>query len=75
VTDSGGRPVAVLVNYDETIHQITITMNERWRATMYTVALSTGLTDAAGNHLAAPHTWSFTARPPGTIRERVWSLP
>ena len=31
--------------------------------------------DLAGNHLAAPYTWSFTANPPGWIRERLHSLP
>jgi len=25
--------------------------------------------------LAAPYSWTFTARPPGTLRERVWSQP
>ena len=75
VTDSGGRPVAVLVDYDETVHQITITMNERWQATTYTVTLSTSLTDAAGNHLEAPYAWSFSAKPAGLIRERLYSVP
>jgi Bacterial Ig-like domain len=31
-------------------------------STLYTVTLSTNITDLAGNHLAAPYTWSFTTR-------------
>jgi hypothetical protein len=75
VIDTAGREVPSVVLYDAAARQVAVHLRERWRATTYTVTVTTGITDLAGNHLAAPYTWSFTARPPGSIRERVWSVP
>jgi hypothetical protein len=75
VRDAAGRTVPAAVAWDAGTRRLRVALAERWRATTYTVTLGTSLADLAGNRLAAPYTWSFTARPPGRLRERVWSAP
>jgi hypothetical protein len=75
VADGAGRAIARSVRYDAAANEIVVSLREPWRPVRYTVTLTTAISDAAGNPLSAPYTWSFTARPPGTLRERVWSVP
>jgi hypothetical protein len=73
VTDATGRSVAATTTFDESLHQLVIVLREPWQRTTYSVTLSTDITDLAGNGLAAPYAWSFTASPLGWIRERLYS--
>lgn len=53
-----GTPDTLLAGsivYDSTAKTITFTPTENWSAGTYSVIVTTGLTDAAGNHLAAPY--------------------
>ena len=75
VVDSKGHQVPVGVTFDSATRRLAIAVRQRWRATTYTVTVTTAVADLAGNHMAAPYTWSFTANPPGWIRERLYSLP
>ena len=75
VVDSKGHQVPVGVTFDSATRRLAIAVRERWRATTYTVTVTTAVADLAGNHMAAPYTWSFTANPPGWIRARLYSLP
>ena len=60
LADSSGNPVAITTNYSDATNTITA-----WPqvflaySTTYTVTVS-GATDAAGNTMASPFTWSFT---------------
>jgi alpha-tubulin suppressor-like RCC1 family protein/subtilisin family serine protease len=53
-------PISAMVSYNVSTKTVTITPSSRLAAnTKYTVKLSPGLVDLAGNELA-PYTWSFT---------------
>ena len=60
LADSSGNPVAITTNYSDATNTITA-----WPqvflaySTTYNVTVS-GATDAAGNTMASPFTWSFT---------------
>jgi len=61
------------VRFHEATRQIEVTPREPWRMTTYTVTVTTGARDRAGNALAAPYSFSFTAVPPPRLRERLYS--
>jgi len=49
------------VTYDAITHIATFKPTSNFATnTTYTATISTGVSDLAGNHLAAPYTWSFT---------------
>jgi hypothetical protein len=73
--DGAGVACAASVRFDAGTNRVVIMLRERWRPTAYTVTVAGAVADLAGNHLAAPYVWTFTARPPGSIRERLWALP
>jgi uncharacterized repeat protein (TIGR01451 family) len=75
VRDGSGRACPTFAWFDTASNRVVILLRERWQPTAYTVTVASAVADLAGNHLAAPYTWSFTARPPGWLRERVWSVP
>ena len=75
VRDGSGAACPTLVWFDVASNRVVILLRERWQPTAYTVTVTAAVADLAGNHLAAPYAWSFTARPPGSIRERLWSVP
>ncbi|MDZ4864110.1 MAG: ice-binding family protein [Gemmatimonadota bacterium] len=56
---NGAAPVAGAVSYSGTTATL-IPTNALAANTTFTATISTGATDAAGNPLAAPKTWSFT---------------
>jgi hypothetical protein len=65
VRDPGGAPVAGTIDFGG--NAISFVPSQPFAPdTTYTVALSTGLTDAAGNALASPFTSSFTTVGAGT---------
>ena len=62
--DSANNPVAGSVSYDDTSHTATFTPAAALKAsTAYTATVS-GATDAGGNTLASPVSWSFTTASP-----------
>ena len=61
VKNAAGQSVAGSSAYDTAAHTITFTPSAAWATgTTYTATVATSVTDAAGNALAAPYTWSFT---------------
>ncbi|BAL87960.1 hypothetical protein AMIS_27400 [Actinoplanes missouriensis 431] len=65
----GGTLVGRTVTYDAAEQAATITPSAPLAAaTRYTVTVRTGVTDAAGNALAADHQFSFTTADPGAPR-------
>ncbi len=58
---AGGAPVAATVSLSDRNRTVTIDpAADLAPATTYTATVSNGVTDVAGNGLAAPATWSFT---------------
>jgi hypothetical protein len=61
VKDGTGQVVPVSVQYDATLDQAVVLMHEAGKSGVtYTATVKSGVTDAAGNPLAAAHVWSFT---------------
>lgn len=61
VRNAAGGQVPATVGYDDTTHRMTAVPTAALEdGVTYTVTLSTGIQDAAGNALAAAYTWSFT---------------
>jgi len=52
--------VLALVSFDAGSNQIVLRPRVALAAGQYTVTVTTGVRDVAGNGLAAPHTWRFT---------------
>jgi len=63
VTDS--TPVSGSVSYDSGTYTATFIPGANLTGTIYTATLSTAITDALGNPLAAEYSWSFTTALPG----------
>ena len=58
---ASGAQVPATVGYDAGSHTATLTPSSALAAgTVYTASVTAGVTDTAGNALAAPRTWSFT---------------
>ena len=63
----GGAPVAGTVSYAATTRTARFMPSTALTALFnYTVTVTTGVEDLAGNHLATPHTWQFTIAGPTT---------
>jgi hypothetical protein len=63
--DSAGRTVPSLVTYDGTMRQLVLAAREPLRVgKLYTVTITRGVKDLAGNALAASHSWSFRTGSP-----------
>ncbi len=61
LTDSGGTAVPATVSYDAGAKKAVLTPSDPLAAdTEYTAAVTTAMTDTAGNALEAPVSWSFT---------------
>ncbi|MDX1995676.1 MAG: malectin domain-containing carbohydrate-binding protein, partial [bacterium] len=61
----GGATVAANVTYNAGTNTATLNPNADLTAgTVYEAQVTTAVTDAAGNALAAPSTWTFTTIPP-----------
>jgi hypothetical protein len=57
---SGGHPLAVGVRFDGSVNQIIVAPGTPLQASAaYTVTLTTGVTDLAGNPLATAYRWRF----------------
>jgi hypothetical protein len=61
IVDANGAAVSGTVSFDEASNTASFAPDSPLSLlTQYTVTLSTAITDAAGNALANPETWSFT---------------
>jgi hypothetical protein len=65
---SGGS-VSALVGFDAASNQIVLRPRAALSAGAYTVTVSTGVTDLAGNALASPYILRFTV---GTAESRIY---
>ncbi|MBN1770067.1 MAG: Ig-like domain-containing protein [Deltaproteobacteria bacterium] len=63
--ETGGAAVNGAVSYDAGTRTATFTPSARldWN-TDYTATVTTGVTDEAGNAMAADHVWTFLSYPP-----------
>ncbi len=68
---AGSAALAASVAFDGGANQIVLVPRVALTAGRYAVTVTTGVKDAAGNALAAAHTWRFTIGPP----ERRLYLP
>jgi hypothetical protein len=66
--DGAGRIVPGSVTYDGTLRQMVVAARQPLRVgTLYTVTLTRGVLDLAGNPLAASYSWSFRTGPPRRV--------
>src|SRR5271166_1780763 len=72
--DSNNNTVTATVSYTDSNHTATLTPSSPLSAsTEYTATIS-GVTDAAGNVMAAPFSWSFTtSATAATATDTIWS--
>ncbi len=62
LADSSGKPVTGTVRFDGAVNQIVFAPLAPLTRGTYTVTVSTGVADMAGNGLAAPHILAFTVK-------------
>jgi hypothetical protein len=72
---NGSGYVSGSVNYDNSTHNVTFTPSQALSyQTSYTVTITTGVTDLAGNQMAASYSWTFvTGQAPDTTPPTVYS--
>ena len=69
ITPQGGSPIAGTVAYDSGAKKATFTPSSPLiQGTTYTAAISTAVTDSAGNHLVQSYSWTF-----GLSRDYLWT--
>ncbi|MBP9074663.1 MAG: Ig-like domain-containing protein [Caldilineaceae bacterium] len=59
LTDRAGKPVTGTVRFDGAVNQIVFSPLVVVEPDRYTVTVGTGVTDVAGNVMAAPYMWTF----------------
>lgn len=62
LVNSQGTPVTGAVYFDSVTNLITFAPNVALASGSYTATITTGITDLAGNSLAATHSWTFEAK-------------
>ena len=69
ITPQGGSPIGGTVAYDGPNRRATFTpASPLVQGTTYTAAISTAVTDSAGNHLVQAYSWTF-----GLPRDYLWT--
>ncbi|PDW03502.1 right-handed parallel beta-helix repeat-containing protein [Candidatus Viridilinea mediisalina] len=72
VQSSNGNTIATLAHFDPRGNQIVLMPRQALNAGSYSVTITTGVRDRAGNRLAEAHTWSFTVGAANDGRHSVW---
>ena len=71
--DSSNNIVAATVSYSDTTHTATLTPNAALASSTTFTATVSGATDANGNAMTAPVSWSFTTAGTSTSGDTLWA--